>query len=408
MRASSLFIVLSVVATGPARAAESFTWVQYAAGGLQARAATQAEACPAAEIDGAPAIMTPRARPDKDFPILVCALDLPRGAASASIDGRRLPMPPARVDRLYVIGDTGCRLKGLYWQDCNSPEGWPFHRIAETAASRAPDLVLHVGDYYYRESACPPLRGSCAGSPHGDNWESWKADFFDPAAPLLAAAPFVFVRGNHENCDRGRRGWGRLLSPLPFDGDACAIREPSYSVELGGPTLVVMDVTAAEDRAVDPALAPVFAEELAAALTAPGPVWYAFHKPIYSTIRVTAGMSVGDNKTLGEAARTGLPANVQAILSGHLHTFQVASYTQDFPAQIVAGHSGDAMDLFVPANFDGLKIDRVTVEKGRSVGGVFGFVALERTEPNWRVTDFDAEGKPRLRCLLRGRKLDCD
>jgi hypothetical protein len=399
---------LGLAATSPACAAESYVWVQFAARGLQARAVIRAAACPPAEIDGAPAAMAPRAQPDDAFPMLVCALDIPRNAARASIDGRELALPPARVDRLAVIGDTGCRLKGLYWQECNAPESWPFQRVAATAAAAAPDLVLHVGDYYYRENACPPLRGSCAGSPHGDNWEAWKADFFDPAAKLLAAAPFVFVRGNHENCDRGRRGWARLLSPFPFDGDACAIREPSYSVDLGGPTLVVMDVTSAEDRVVDFAAAQVFARELASAQNIPGPVWYAFHKPIYSTIRVTMGATVGDNKTLGEAARVGLPANVQAILSGHLHTFQVASYMEDFPVQIVAGHGGDAMDMYVPAEFDGLRIDPVTVAQGRSVGAVFGFATLERAGDDWRVTDFDAQGKPLLRCALRGRKLDCD
>ncbi|WP_283471550.1 metallophosphoesterase [Methylosinus trichosporium] len=395
-------------ATTPADAASSYVWAQFTTGGLQARAVTRDAACPPAQIDGVAAAMTPRASPDADFPILVCTLDLPRSAGRVSVDGAALALPPPRVDRLVVIGDTGCRLKGLYWQECNSPDSWPFAHIATSAAATAPGLVLHVGDYYYRESACPPLRGSCAGSPHGDNWASWEADFFAPAAPLLAAAPFVFVRGNHENCERGRRGWARLLSPTPYLGDACALREPSYSVDLGGPTLVVMDNTAAEDRAVDAALAPDFARELTAAEAIRGPVWYAFHKPIYSTIRVTAGATIGDNKTLGEAARAGLPSNVQALLSGHLHTFQAASYVEDYPIQIVAGHGGDAMDLFMPANFDGLRIDRVTVAQGRSVGGVFGFVTLEREKEDWLLNDRDAEGKPLLGCLLRGRKLDCD
>jgi hypothetical protein len=399
---------LALAAAPPAEAGgASYAWVQFTPAGLQARAVTSEPTCPHAEIDGAAAAMTPRAQPETGFPNLVCALDLPRGAGSATIDGRRLPLPPARVDRLIVLGDTGCRLKGLYWQECNTPDKWPFARVAATAAAQAPELALHVGDYYYRESACPPLRGSCAGSPHGDNWQSWEADFFAPAAPLLATAPFIFVRGNHENCERGRRGWARLLSPLPYEGDACAAREPTYAVDLGGPTLLIMDNTAAEDRAIDAALAPQFARELAAAQAIRGPVWYAFHKPIYSTIRVTAGVSVGDNKTLGEAARAGLPSNVQALISGHLHIFQVASYVEDFPAQIVAGHGGDAMDMYAPDNFDGLQIDRVTVEQGRSVGAAFGFVTLERVTDHWRLTNVDAEGKPLLSCLLRGRKLDC-
>jgi hypothetical protein len=406
---ATLILAGASLASEGAPGEEIFVWLQYAAGGLQARAVTRADACPAAVIDGADVAMTPRASPDAAFPILVCAVDVPRQATKVAVAGRALRPPPPRADRIVVLGDTGCRLKGLYWQECNSPSSWPFPRVAETAAALAPDAIVHVGDYYYRESACPPLRSSCAGSPHGDNWAVWKADFFDPAGPLLTAAPWALVRGNHEICARGGRGWSRLLSPYPFAGDeACAMREPTYAIDLGGSTLQVMDVTAAEDRAVDSTLAPVFAKELAGGAAVAGPVWYAFHKPIYSTLRVINGTTIGDNKTLGEAARAGLPANVEAILSGHLHMFQIASYAQDFPAQLVVGNGGDAMDVFAPPKFDGLAIGPVTVERGRSIPGVFGFATLERGEAEWRVTDFDAEGNGLLRCRLRGRKIDCD
>jgi hypothetical protein len=407
-RSGEIFAALLILA-GEARAADSFVWMQFAAEGLEARAATPTAACPTAEIDGVAAPMTPRAAPDAAFPILVCAIGVPRSAARVSIDGHALPPPHARADRIIVLGDTGCRLKGLYWQECNTPASWPFRQIAGTAAALAPHAIIHVGDYYYRETACPPLRSSCAGSPHGDNWEAWKADFFEPSGPLLAAAPWVFVRGNHENCARGGRGWARLLSPFPFADDrACPMREPTYAVDLGGPTLFVLDVTAAEDRAVDATLAPIFANELAIAKTVAGPVWYAFHKPIYSTLRVTDGESIGDNKTLADAARAGLPDNVQAILSGHLHVFQIASYREPLPAQLVVGNGGDALDRYVPTTFDGLRIGAVTAERGRSVPDMFGFATLERGEAEWRVTARDVGGNPLLRCSLRGREIACE
>jgi hypothetical protein len=407
--AALLLLACEGLASESAGAEESFVWMQFAAQGLEARAATSAAACPIAEIDGVARPMTQRAAPDSAFPILVCATGVPRMAARVSVDGRTLPPPHARADRIAIIGDTGCRLKGLYWQECNTPASWPFRQIATTAAALAPHAIVHVGDYYYRETACPPLRTSCAGSPHGDNWEAWKADFFAPAGPLLAAAPWVFVRGNHENCARGGRGWARLLSPFPFvDDRACAMREPAYAVDLGGPTLFVLDVTAAEDRVVDATLAPIFAEALAIGKTVAGPVWYAFHKPIYSTLRVTGGESIGDNKTLAEAARSGLPDNVQAILSGHLHVFQIASYREPLPAQIVVGNGGDALDRYVPDLFDGLRIGAVTVERGRSIPDSFGFATLERGEAEWRVTAHHVGGDPLLRCSLRGREIACE
>ena len=88
---------------------------------------------------------------------------------------------------------------------------WPFATIAAIIAGHRPDLVVHLGDYYYRESSCPDGEEGCAGSPFGDRWSSWNADFFAPARPLLRSAPWVFVRGNHEGCERGGKGWYRFL-----------------------------------------------------------------------------------------------------------------------------------------------------------------------------------------------------
>ena len=61
--------------------------------------------------------------------------------------------------------------------------------IGRERRRRQARLIIHVGDYLYRESACPPRDSGCARSPHGDDWPTWKADFFAPAAPALLAAP---------------------------------------------------------------------------------------------------------------------------------------------------------------------------------------------------------------------------
>ena len=64
-------------------------------------------------------------------------------------------------------------------------------------------------------SSSPAGLAGCAGSPFGDNWPTWQADFFAPAQPLLRAAPWVVVRGNHEDCSREGLGWFRFLDPRP-------------------------------------------------------------------------------------------------------------------------------------------------------------------------------------------------
>src|ERR1700722_15267980 len=170
-------------------------WVQMAPGGeAEARIVIKGVACPNAKLDGADAPMRVRAAPDASFPVLICAMTLPKAVTRLSIMGADLPLPKSSPSHLVVLGDTGCRIKGVTVQACNDPAKWPFPEVAAQAAKRKPDLVIHVGDYLYRESACPAGNAGCAGTTWGDNWATWYADFFAPAAPLLAAAPWVIVR----------------------------------------------------------------------------------------------------------------------------------------------------------------------------------------------------------------------
>jgi hypothetical protein len=390
-----------------ARAGDSQQWVQFAADGVEARAITQGALCPKATIDGNDAAMSIRARPDADFPILVCALPLPRNVKEATIDGRPLRLPAPRIDKIVLVGDTGCRIHALIAQDCNSIEAWPFRLGAEAAAGQAPDLVIHLGDLLYREAPCPFWRQGCAGSPYGDKWPAWNADFFTPAKALLDAAPWLFVRGNHENCGRGSNGWRRMVDAFPYDAGDCRTTNAPFRVDLGGLTLVVLDVTDADDRFANLQKAEFYKTLLAGAAKIDGPVWFSFHKPIFTSIRRSGAATEGDNKTLVEAARDSIPPNVQAILSGHLHTFQLASYVEGYPAQIVAGHGGN-LDLSAPKNFDGLVINGVAVEIGRSTPAAFGFATMERRADEWLITNYDTHGTPLAKCHLRGRKLACE
>ncbi|HEV8256743.1 MAG TPA: serine/threonine protein phosphatase, partial [Casimicrobiaceae bacterium] len=146
-----------------------------------ARAITRATACPVLVADGsllpmttrAPAAMLPlrptRSAPEESkpsaFPVRVCEATLPAGTIRASVGDRTLPIVRAAPRRIVVIGDTGCRMKSSdrAFQACNDTAAWPFAQIAAAAAAAAPDLVIHVGDYHYRENACPAGNAGCAG-----------------------------------------------------------------------------------------------------------------------------------------------------------------------------------------------------------------------------------------------------
>ena len=140
-----------------------------------------------------------------------------------------------RVVRVAVLGDTGCN--PAEQQLCDSPKSWPFPEIATAATggmagASGPDLVVHVGDYRYRKR----------GLGEGDNWQNWRDDFFAPAEPLLLAAPWVVVRGNHENC-HGKHGAGwffflqpelGIMSRCANDPDLDPDNPPPYAVDLAG------------------------------------------------------------------------------------------------------------------------------------------------------------------------------
>lgn len=178
----------------------------------------------------------------------------------------------SQVDRVVVIGDTGCRVKGPTafvqagdgtatggdrLQDCTSEASWPYNKLARVAASFNPDLVLHNGDMHYREGfpegtevAFGGTANAANGGTQSDNaavkakfaaagigdsitygWRAWEEDFFKASGPLLAIAPWALTRGNHELCDRAAQGWYRFLDPRNFPKSGAAYAksdEPEY------------------------------------------------------------------------------------------------------------------------------------------------------------------------------------
>ena len=387
-------------------------WVQYAPAGLEARAVVpEGSACPAISVDGAGVAMAVRAAADARFPVTVCAAAIPAAARSAALAGKPLPLPKKRADRVLLVGDTGCRVTSAGAQDCANAAAWPFAKGSALEASLRPDVVVHLGDFYYREAPCPLNNRGCYGSPYGDNWETWETEFFAPAKPLLESAPFVLVRGNHEECGRGNIGWARLLDPYPFGGgDGCLARGEPFVADIGQQTVVVMDVADAAELRASPSQVEIYRKQFrAVAKLAPrGPVWLAFHRPIWASGVSLFGFVVGDNKTLAEAARNDIPPNVDLLLSGHIHTFQILSFEEDLPIQIVSGNGGDELHLTAPADPKGIVVDGVTVAAGVGTPGVFGFAMLDREAAGWRVTNYDMDGKARHVCVTRARKLECD
>ncbi|MGN6514821.1 MAG: metallophosphoesterase [Rhizomicrobium sp.] len=420
MRALAVALALAWL-SAPALAQDSVAgWVQYApGGGVEARVVTTSPECPRLSIDGSQATMTERAAPNANFAVRLCSLSIPAGAKTVSVleplhrttgtqaqEKLVLPVPVAEPQRILVIGDTGCRIKGQVIQDCNNPKQWPFPEIAAQAAKLKPDLVIHVGDYLYREAPCPDGDRRCAGTPWGDTWPSWNADFFAPAAPLLAAAPWVITRGNHEDCERSGAGFLRLLGPDAINPVAgCTAHLPLYLVPLGDVNLAVMDDADAPDTTIDADLRTQYESDFAALAKSKKPLWLVMHRPIWGAVTLY-GMNVGGNRTL-IAALPGPQAldPVSLMLAGHIHTFEALNYADKLPPTLIAGFSGDALDT-AAADLSGVNLSGTRVKDGISVGG-FGFLLMTREKSGWRIDVHKRDGSVERVCRFADRRLDC-
>ena len=419
-----------------------------------ARVITRATQCPVLTVDDAVQPMTVRAaaatlpqRPTRSapadskpsaFPVLVCDALLGARAIHASVGSHVLPVPRPNPRRIVVIGDTGCRLKrsDAAFQSCNDPKDWPFGDVAASAAAAKPDLVIHVGDYLYRENACPAGNADCAGSPWGYGWDAWNADFFAPAGPLLAAAPWIVVRGNHESCDRGGQGWWRFLDPRPLAAgrdcndpadDAIGDFSEPYAVPIApGTQFLVFD---SSKVGVDPLPAsdPMYRtytahmQEAFALANRRAGVHSLFinHHPILAfapnprTVPTSLYPGNGSLQSVLQPISGDLlfPRGVDALLSGHVHLFEVLSFATPHPAQIVSGNSGTATDAPLPRVLPsgatpapGAVVESI-VSTNRS-----GYQTLER-DPDvpgaWQIEARDRQGKLFTTCVLREGKVRC-
>ena len=418
-----------------------------------ARMLTTDAECPFIILDGHAVQMELRAAPElvasrptrsaaadskpSDFPIRTCEKVVPPNTKRAMIGDVTLPLPTNEIKRIVVIGDTGCRLKksDAAYQACNDRNLYPFAKVAAAAADWKPDLVVHVGDFHYRENACPADNPGCAGSPWGYGWDAWQADFFEPASALLKAAPWVMVRGNHESCARAGQGWWRMVDPRPLlpgrdcnneaDDEQGDYSDP-YAVPLGGDAqLIVLDTS-----------------NTSAGIIPVGDIRQSKYRDMYSKLEtLTQGaaynIAANHHPILGFAAKqdkqgkvTLLPGNqgmqsvfaainplimpprVNALLSGHVHVWQEVSFSSPHPTQFVAGFSGTMEDVVpLPAELPpgATPAPGAVVEHHSSWVNGFGFMTMERKgSAQWEVKVWDSVGRQINSCSVEGSHSTCE
>jgi Calcineurin-like phosphoesterase len=416
------------------------------------RVVTRAAACPDIAWDGqAPQRMhqravpaTPRLRQDSGqndskaavFDVLACEATWVHNAAYADVAGHQLSAPSSEIRRIVIVADTGCRLKASEnaFQDCNDPAKWPFAQIAQSAAALKPDLVIHIGDMHYRESSCPAGNAGCVNAEWGYGFDAWKADFFKPARPLLAAAPWVFVRGNHESCFRAGQGWFRFFDTQAWNearscndaiNDTDADYTEPYAVPIASDAqLVVFDSSKTSgkpfsqaDHAYGKYLTQLKKVEALTLLKKNS--FFLSHHPLLAFAPVARAEQIksGGNAGLVSVFDTlypqrFFPTGVSMAMHGHVHLFQAISFQSDHPTSLVMGNSGSANEGFapndVPVGSGAIKNAVIADYASRSD---YGFATLDRVgfgaKSDWLLTEYTTTGMAVIQCKLSDGKSLC-
>ena len=351
--------------------------------GLIARAVLPAGvACPSMRVTVAGRTMAMRTIPRRiatsTWPafasVKVCEARIPVGATAVTLAGHTVPARmPVEVRRLAMFGDTGCRIASWQVQDCASSRAWPLATISARIAAERPDIVLHAGDFFYREAPCPPADSALcggspppiAGAPFTDTDYAWLADALLPLSPLFAAAPIVVVRGNHEMCSRGGNGyflffdhgWQNASRCAPKGGVAPQVTNRPYPIDLPlagdrSLRLVMVDSADGVDGAAGADALPGkrrFYERAHALAAARPESWLVTHRPIFAVFAssylpadaadVPQWTSVGE-----EVASYGLLHPYDLIVGSHVHIAQSAQIPGQ-PGQLTLGNGGTLLDV---------------------------------------------------------------
>lgn len=400
------------------------------------------QACPQLRTsDGTTVMMTPRINPDlENFPVTVCETLIPSSHTAMTVANSTFTLPAVKEDivKVVVVGDTGCKPSE---QTCTetSPT-WPFPVFASAAArpEHTPDVVLHMGDYNYSgtpgsiqidglnvkvsvyDAGDNTTQGLCKipgayygqnspGSHTPDSWVRWQADFFSPAKPLLEAAPWVFARGNHELCSRAGVGWlylldsnsrllgkyGAQLSCPDTGNDQPLVLSAPYLVDLGTLNLVVLDSANACDAGLLNSESYINQFSLLRRLIGNAGnnkrTWLQTHRPLWGVDKLDTVGACGSeadkycyvNQTLQHAnTRSPLPDNVELILSGHMHRFQIVSFEGSHAQQLIIGNGGVELSKLYPKKPKKLMI---AGDKAHVTGvSQFGFMEITVDKQHWR------------------------
>lgn len=282
----------------------------------------------------------------------ICEAVLPKNTAVVRRGSDEIIIPE-QPRKIVIMGDTGCRLRNKdgkgFIQKCEDEQEWPFARLIRSVEKENADLVVHVGDYHYRESCTDPIKCQPYKDTVGYGYKPWAADFLTPAESVLKKKPFIFVRGNHEDCKRAHEGFDKLLSPV--GEQTCVADQETHYTSFGNFLLVNFDNSSVDDKPLDSKSAEFKSlqtryKKMVETLKArpESEVWIFMHRPIWGLAPLGTGVVPTNINMEAMVRETPLPGKVRMIFAGHIHAFQIA--TGNHPPELIVGESGTALDVY--------------------------------------------------------------
>lgn len=315
---------------------------------------------------------------------------------------------------IAVIGDTGCRLKEsngkVSYQNCSLTKEWPYPEVSRSLVGESYDFAIHTGDYHYREQCTDAKLCPVYAAHTGYGWGTWWDDFFAPSLALFKKSPWLFVRGNHEDCLRAYQGWS-FLSPVSKGVQrACEEIENYQWIEMDDLVFINFDNSSFEDRQN---LQPAEVEKWKAqfvrlssqikSLSTKKEIWFLAHKPLLAFVPspVDAEPTSIKPSLFNLMKETGVYDQIDFFLSGHIHNQQIIP--SEGKVQLVVGHGGSALDAF------GRRImtDSLTTTTENKYS--FGYALLHRV--GFKTWDFifkNQYGVQQLECHYGKNKINCD
>jgi len=283
-----------------------------------------------------------------------------------------------------------------------------------------PDLIVHVGDFHYREQCSKGKLCEKLGKAVGYGWTPWKLDFIEPSAAAFAIAPWVMSRGNHEDCQRAFRGYQMLIPNEKLPATGCSPNEATSYLRWGDLLLVNVDSSSISEmpETTGDALKEWRArwQEIdgriqAEKKTGAKHIWLVTHKPVFG-LAMLAKQYVPVNINLASSfADQPAAQDIELLLAGHVHNSHIVA-KKNYPLQLVVGNSGTMLDEFATPvteeNRQTLAYDQIRV-----VSNDFGYAILTRKvaasggADDWQIQFKNSRGELTADCLLGQKGQSC-